>query len=420
MTTHNYWFVCPQVDLLHREHEVCLDYDGGRRCATCLDAPTPSTRRLKRRIGQSVQGLAGPVVAGHVRTAATAVARVVGHGYTPEPVPADDLRFLGYDNGAVEAARATEGPQSTYGVRPEPGEVPPPPPVLPADTNERMLASGDVHLNVLNDYGRRRHEGIAALNAASMVTPPSDFLGRVHEAMGLEPKRRRTVRLGQPHFDRMRRAALSLPGYDVPPWTPDDPRPLRLAFFGTVRPNKGLRVLADAITRLDGDVRRRCYFHVRAAGGDWAFRKMLSGYPQVQFAGAYDLIQRAASVAEYDVGLLPHIWMENSPLVLLEHLHAGKMVITSNLGGPPEWIARDGNLTNGLLFPSGDAEALADGITRIVRGDVAVPSAKAVHEMTPHLTSYPAHVAEVQAVYEEVIDAKRTRSGSIDEALEPA
>jgi len=216
----------------------------------------------------------------------------------------------------------------------------------------------------------------------------------------------------------MHRAAIAQPGYDRAPWTPGDARPLRLAFFGTVRPNKGLRVLADAIALLPADDRRRCLFLIRAAGGDWAFRKLLSGFPQVQFSGAYDLMQRAASVPEYDVGLLPHIWMENSPLVLLEHLHAGKMVIISRLGGPPEWIVAQDGVANGLLFPSGDPQSLADCISSLVRGSAALPSPKSIHDMTPHLTSYPAYVQEVQEIYEQVIAAKASRP--IDEALEPA
>jgi len=255
---------------------------------------------------------------------------------------------------------------------------------------------------VLNDYGRRRHAGVAALNAASLVTPPSGFLARVHAAMGVDPARVRVVRLGQPHFDRMHRLAAADPGAGRAPWTPESPVPLRLGFFGTTRPNKGLRVLADAINLLPPAVASRCQFLVRASGWDWPFRKLLSTSPRVQFAGGYDLLQRVASVGEYDVGLLPHIWMENSPLVLLEHLHAGKMVIASNLGGPPEWIVHREGLCNGLLFPAGDAAALAGRIADLVQGRQPLPSPRWVHEATPHLTSYPAHLAEVGAIYRQL------------------
>jgi len=89
--------------------------------------------------------------------------------------------------------------------------------------------------------------------------------------------------------------------------------------------------------------------------------------------------------------------------VLLEMLHAGKFVIASRLGGPPDWIVQPGDRAdlprgNGLLFPGGDAEALAACITRVVRGEVALPTAREVHGVST-LVSYPDHVREVEGVY---------------------
>jgi glycosyltransferase involved in cell wall biosynthesis len=111
------------------------------------------------------------------------------------------------------------------------------------------------------------------------------------------------------------------------------------------------------------------------------------------------MLQLLASVGEYDVGILPHVWFENSPLVLLEHLHAGKFVIASRLGGPPEWIDEP---RNGMRFPAGCPEALAACIERLVKGEVAIPSPREVHEAST-LRSYPDHVREVSGVYEEVL-----------------
>src|SRR5690606_30581709 len=97
------------------------------------------------------------------------------------------------------------------------------------------------HLNVLNNYGRRRLAGIEALNAASLVTPPSDFVRRVYVSMGLEEHRSRVVRLGQPHFDQIHRRAKRSPFYDARPWDPASAtRPLRIAYLGTLRPSKGV------------------------------------------------------------------------------------------------------------------------------------------------------------------------------------
>ena len=146
------------------------------------------------------------------------------------------------------------------------------------------------------------------------------------------------------------------------------------------------------------------------------FRKRLSRYPEVQFAGGYDLLQLIGAGGEYDVGLLPHIWFENSPLVMLEHLHAGKLVISSRLGGPPEWLVDGRELGsdryNALLFPGGEPEGLAEAIRALVVGEVAIPSAREVHDATPMLQSYPAHVSEVDSIYQQLIDGDDASRGA--------
>jgi glycosyltransferase involved in cell wall biosynthesis len=57
--------------------------------------------------------------------------------------------------------------------------------------------------------------------------------------------------------------------------------------------------------------------------------------------------------------ILPSIWAENMPLVLLESLAYGKLIIASNTGGTPELI--EDNIT-GFLFPPGNIQALAQKI----------------------------------------------------------
>jgi len=249
--------------------------------------------------------------------------------------------------------------------------------------------------------------GAGALGAASMVTPPSEFMGRVYESMGVPRARIRRVRLGQPHFDQINRRARRSPLYDVRAWSPDDARPVRFGFFGTTRPNKGVAVLASAIPLLSDEVRRRCQFVIRAAGETWPLRKVLSKYPEVSFQGPYDPLSLIAAGGDYDVGVLPFVWFENSPLVLLEHLHAGKFVLASRLGGPPEWVHGPGergagSLGNGLMFAGGHADALAGCMERIVSGEVVLPSPREIHGSS-ELWSYPGHVGEVEGIYAELV-----------------
>jgi glycosyltransferase involved in cell wall biosynthesis len=460
VTLHNYWFVCPQVDLLYKEREVCVDYEGGVRCETCLEGTDVAKFRRQRALGQTLEHRLGLYPADVVRKMVygskgflKALARGrFSRGYVSGPMHPDTLNDPELARGFEDVAAEPDGDtrahhQLTLAHGEEPKEY------LPAhwDTNERVLANGyplsastattangtingvnagharpnaptPPHRVSLNIYGERRSAGVAALARASMVTPPSDFLRSVHVAIGVPEEKTRWVRLGQPHFDQLNRRVRRSPMYDVRPWDPSSARrPLRFAFFGTTRPNKGLEVLMRAIPLLEARVRSRCQFIVRAQGWDFSFRKRMADYPEVSVWGGYDLYQLLSSVGEYDVGILPHIWMENSPLVLLENFHAGKMVICSRLGGPVDWVVdprQDADKYNGLLFPGGHEAALADCITRLVRGDVVIPSPREIHQRVT-LQSYPAHVREWEGIYREVVTS-RERSPRREPGVERA
>jgi glycosyltransferase involved in cell wall biosynthesis len=410
VTPHNYWFVCPQVDLLHEEARVCMDYEGGRRCLGCVkEAPNPLWQRWGRRGEQAVAALLGKPTVKAARHVIRAMKRRLGlpldgpdpMSEYPSPIP-DPEAALGFKvddaarhPGTIDHGLSAEEDERPADLRPS-----------PVDQNERFLRA-DCHLRVLNGYGARRVAGVEALNSASAVIPPSRFLLDVLVRMGLNPALARQVRLGQPHFDQINRMTRRSAFYDRSPWDAGTAsRPVRFAFLGTTRNNKGLEVLSRAIPLLDTGVRKRCHFLIRALGHDWPFRRRLSPYPEVSFHGGYDLLQLLSCVGEFDVGILPHIWFENSPLVMLEFLHAGKFVIASRLGGPVEWIVEPGagGPGNGLLFPAGDAAALAERITLVATGSVVLPSARQVHEASV-LRSYPEHVREVEEVYHAALGA---------------
>ncbi len=419
VTPHNYWFVCPQVDLLEREESVCLDYDGGRKCEGCLPGKNVAKLRNTRAWGQTLEHHFGLYATDVVRKAAYGVKpllRRLRHGHLsirhvdPAQNPGrlnDPELALGFETVWRDPERGT-----TITHKPPMGKADHAVDYARSewDTNERVLAGGEKAKVSLNIYGQRRQAGVGALAAASLVIPPSDYLRKVHVEMGVPEHKTRWVRLGQPHFDQINRRARRSPYYEKSPWNAASAdRPLRLAFFGTTRPNKGLEVLARAIPLLEQSVRERCQFIIRAQGYEFGYRKRLSQFPEVSVWCGYDLYQLISAAGEYDVGILSHIWLENSPLVLLENFHAGKMVICSRLGGPVDWV-RDAREYpkeyNGLFFTGGAEEQLADCITRLVRGEVAIPSPREIHQRTT-LRSYPGHVAEVEGIYHEVIAGKR-------------
>ena len=60
--------------------------------------------------------------------------------------------------------------------------------------------------------------------------------------------------------------------------------------------------------------------------------------------------------------VVPSVWYENMPLTIWEAFRNGVPVVTSDFGGMAEAV-RDGQ--SGLLFPRGDARALAAGLGRL-------------------------------------------------------
>ncbi|MEM1330211.1 MAG: glycosyltransferase [Planctomycetota bacterium] len=384
VTPHNYWYGCPQVDLLRHERELCLDYEGGASCVGCLNAPKPGRAKRKRSLIQLSASVIGMEATGALKHGLWAA----GHTLRGHTLPGDRP----YD--------PSEDPEVATG-RDVFAQLEP----RPLDANERMLDSAREHRACARDpvaraYGERRRAGMAALDAASVITPPSDFVGQSYAAMGVDPKHVRTVRLGLPHLDAIRQTVERSGAPAKMPWTPEDARPLCLAFFGTTRAHKGLSVLAGAIESLTEGVSRRVRFQIHAAGEMGPWRRRFVSRANVALSGAYEPEDLAGFALGYDAVVLPHAWFENSPVVMLEQLHAGKLLLASRLGGPVEWLREhtDDAPGNALLVPGADAPSLASAISRLVRGEVTLPSAEQVWSVTPHLRTYREHLDEVEGL----------------------
>jgi len=98
--------------------------------------------------------------------------------------------------------------------------------------------------------------------------------------------------------------------------------------------------------------------------------------------------------------VVPSLWYENTPLVLYSAQAAGCPVLATNLGGLSEVIEHG---VNGLLFPSGDASALAQAIARIAN-DRNLLEQMRIHSRPPK--SDTQYVDELLAMYAEVFKEK--------------
>ena len=135
-----------------------------------------------------------------------------------------------------------------------------------------------------------------------------------------------------------------------------------ILYSGRVSPEKGVEVLLDAFEKYrkrSGDA--ALPLHIIHTGGEGAGRLeesiksgaledvvLLSGLSAPDF---YSHVGNAAFT------VVPSLWYENLPNVVLESYACGKAVIGSGLGSIPE-LVEDGE--TGLLFEAGNSEDLAD------------------------------------------------------------
>jgi glycosyltransferase involved in cell wall biosynthesis len=128
-------------------------------------------------------------------------------------------------------------------------------------------------------------------------------------------------------------------------------------FFGSVNPQKGLEILVSAFRECHGErlrlvVRGNMTHFPKYAKRVRAFADV---DPRINFRGPYGHGELAAALSSIDVLVVPSVWYENTPFVVLEAFSAGRPVIASDLGGLSE-IVKDG--VNGRTFRAGDPGSL--------------------------------------------------------------
>jgi len=144
--------------------------------------------------------------------------------------------------------------------------------------------------------------------------------------------------------------------------------------LGTValfRPRKGMEVLLEALAKLRSE---GLPVRLRAVGGFETLeyeRQVKSLAARLGLAEAVDWTGFTEDVdrelARVDLFVLPSLFGEGLPMVVLEAMAAGVPVVATRVEGVPEAI-RDGH--DGLVAEPGDSHSLARAIRRVVCGKV--------------------------------------------------
>lgn len=336
VTLQDYFFLCPTFKLLDAQGRICTRTDVGSACVASVSAdPRPAGLLYEATVSYDLeQSAVGRRIPEHVRDHhVRRVARAIGRRSAP-----------------------TSGPQ------------------------------GDAA-----DFQRRRVVNVERLSRADRVIAMSTRVAELHETLGVDPARMRTVHLTLAHFEGLQPRAAVPRGR------------LTFATLGAFESvPKGGRLVLDAVRALG---------ETAAAG---RFRIVVYGWIAPQFAeaakelGAIELgapfapSELDAMLDGVDVGLMPSVWEEAYGYAGIEFLAKGIPVIGNAIGGITDYV-RDAE--TGWLNRSRSAEELAEIIAGIVERpeQVIALNANLRARRGEIVKPMSTHADEMDALYDEVV-----------------
>lgn len=341
-TLHDFWLSCPRHgQRLHVDGTVCFEVEL-ERCTGCMVGFRYGQGALEKRVAGLLAGLrsaTGLDLAGPARRARALLAG-------PESVapPADEA--------AVERMRAA---------------------LLARDAGlrERLARTVDLFLS------------------------PSRFLRERFVAWGIPPERIEHLPTG---------VDLESPG--ARSRTPRGAR-LRVAFAGTLIPAKGPRLLLQAWAALPEALRGRAELRIAgSARHEPDYQRELAELARRSGALLVGELSRARVgelLSSTDLLVVPSLWYENAPLVILEALAARTPLLVSDQGGMAE-LVEEGQ--SGFHFRMGDAADLAAKLAALIEDPAPLDG---LYARPPALPSVAEHVAALLERYRALLAARAPR-----------
>ncbi len=175
---------------------------------------------------------------------------------------------------------------------------------------------------------------------------------------------------------------------------------LRVGYIGTLAPHKGCHVLIDAFKKLKDSTATLKIYGNPNDFPDYTNELKLQATenPLIAFCGTFPNSEIGEILTNIDVLVIPSVWYENIPLVLLSARAAHCPVVASNLPGLAEVIQ---NEENGLLFEPGNSIDLSKQLLRFIN-DKSLISRFASFSTPP--TSIENYTGELLKVWNENSD----------------
>lgn len=200
----------------------------------------------------------------------------------------------------------------------------------------------------------RRTFLLEALNRTDRIISPSRFLRRCFVEAGVNSDKIVFVRQG--------RDFPNLPPEDL---TKTASPHLRVGYIGQIARHKGVHILFEAARRLPGAAIRVHVYGDTSHFPRYAeeLGQQARGDDRLSLDGSFPKEALSQVLRELDLIVVPSLWYENSPNVILEAFAHRTPVIVSNVGGMAELVEHE---VNGLHFQIGDSMDLARQLQRII------------------------------------------------------
>lgn len=341
-TLHDYWLQCARFgQRVHADSSICHTIDAGR-CGECLTSFKFRQGAFEERAAGALAGLRGATGIDLGRTAVR-VARLLtkGEGSAPAEVdPREAERFAGFVRERESAIRA------------------------------RLIP------------------------AVARFLSPSRFLRERFVEWGLPPDRIQFLRTG-----------IDLESFEARPRRKS--ARLRVAFIGTLAPHKGAHLLLEAWDRVDPNLRARATLELIGPGRYYPdyvrALRVRAAEVGASLRGALPREQVATELTGIDLLVVPSVWFENSPLVILEALATRTPLLVSDIGGMAE-LVEDG--VHGYRFAVGDVEALREGLARLLSEPELLERVQAAPAPIKRVDD---DAVQLEEVYFEALEGPRAR-----------
>ncbi len=361
---HNYYPVCPQVNLWRQEKENCLDYGDGSKCANCLMwLPDADEVRNANAVAYSLKKVGVSPDSVIFRRGFGLSARAAGKWVrTSRRWSKESKNVLKYAQDAYDA--------------------------LDDDSPYRRIVSNRKR------FSRRREMITDILNEnCDRILCVSDRVAEVAAKFGVDPDLLQTSYIGTKH-------AKLFEETEPKPSILREDGTVTLAYMGYMRRDKGYYFLMEALKSLPKSLASKVRLLICAKTGDGEamyLLEQLGGHlKEVFHADGYTHKQIDALLADVDVGVVPVQWEDNLPQVAIE-MHARHIpLLTSDLGG-----ARELGNTPEMVFEASRESSFVARLRDILDGKIDLDAYWA-NAMAP--VSMAEHEEELLEIYKELLD----------------